>query len=105
VEAARDGGGLDGRDVQAGIGEPSERVQHARGTDVDAAQDPVGRRPGLVVAGMQRPEALRVECRLGVATDRRDRVAGPCRAPRDAGERLVARPVVQRLHEAPVSHR
>ena len=100
VEAHRDRRAVDGRDVQARLREPSERVEHPCGAGVDAAQDPVRGRPWIVVAGMQRPEALRVERRLGVAADRSDRVAGPRRAPPNIGKRLVTRGVIQRLHAA-----
>ena len=98
VEAAGDGRDVDRRDVQAGLGEAGERSGACPPRPVDAAQDPVGRRPGLVVARVQRPQALGIERRLGVAADRGDRVARRRRAPLAAGERLVGRGVVERLY-------
>jgi len=53
--------------VHAGSGEAIERVQHPSGADVEPAQDAVGRRVGLVVARVHRPQAVGIERVLGVA--------------------------------------
>ena len=89
-------------DVQARLGEAPERVQHPGRADVEPAQDAVRRRARIVVAGVQRPQA--VGSNAASASRQIAAIASRARGrpPVEIGERLVARRVVQRLHRARV---
>ena len=81
-----DAGPVPRRGVDAGPRQPVERPDHPGAAQVER-QELVGR--DLAVERVGRPQALCVERGLGVAADRRDRVARPAGVPLRAGELLV----------------